>query len=89
MLARAPYETTITGITNINGLPLGGGTATVVWEPPEPDSVAVADSAFVTDTTQVPDTGQIIDTAQVIDTTQAVDTTRTVDTTLFARRRLW
>ena len=59
-----PYGVFVAGITNINGIPGGGGTDTIVRLAPPPDTAA-ADSAAVDSTA--------LDTASV-DTT-AVDTT--------------
>jgi hypothetical protein len=56
---------TISGVTNINGLPDGGGEASFEWEPPEEeaaDTVAAPDTAGVlpdTGNVTLPDTGNV------------------------------
>ena len=83
-----PYEATLSGVVSIAGTPNGGGTAVVVWEPPQPDSVLepdgvlVVDSTFVVDTTLVADTTLVQDSILVMDTTLVLDSTLVVDTTL-------
>lgn len=85
--ARYPYRVQVTGLRNINRLPLGGGTIALVWNPPDVDSIP-SDSTTV-DTTGVIDTlvidtlvvdTLVIDTA-VADTMTAIDTSAVVDTT--------
>ena len=75
------YEAAVSGIVNIAGVPMGGGSATVVWErpvAPEGDSLGVAadSAASAADTASVmPDSaGAAGDTIGVIPDTAAVDT---------------
>lgn len=44
MQARFPYRITVTGVRNINGLPLGGGSVGLIWNPPVPTDTVSADS---------------------------------------------
>jgi len=55
--ARYPYRIRVTGVRNINALPLGGGSLGLVWNPPDPeppqaDSLGVGEEAVVVDTLQ-------------------------------------
>lgn len=51
------YKLTVTGVVNLNGLPLGGGEAALVREPPK-DTTTAGDSAVVRDSLP-PDTAVI------------------------------
>ena len=88
-----PYEATLSGVVSIAGTPNGGGTAVVVWEPPQPDSameedatlepggVPVVDTTLVLDSTLVVDTTMVVpDIVQVPDSVQAADTVPVPDT---------
>jgi hypothetical protein len=81
LITEAPYGVFVAGIININGIPGGGGTDTIVRQAPPPDSAAAdstaadstsADSTAV-DTSSV-DTASV-DTAAVVDTTSSDTTT--------------
>ncbi len=58
---RRPYDLSVTGIVNINGVPGGGGETVVAWEPPElPGDTAAADTLARPDTTTPPDTSRYL-----------------------------
>lgn len=55
--AGVPVRITVDGVTNLNGLPGGGGSVGAVWAPPPPPDTTVTDTAGVPDTlTAPPDT---------------------------------
>ena len=43
VLPEVPYQVELSGVRNIRGLPGGGGTAELVWSPPQPPPPAEAD----------------------------------------------
>ena len=56
LITESTYQLTVSGITNINGLPEGGGTVEVLRPAPPVDTTAVADSAQADTTGARPDT---------------------------------
>lgn len=55
LVPNTAYQLEVRGVTNLNGIPLGGGEAAIVLTPP-------ADTAVAPDTGAVPDTGVVRDT---------------------------
>ena len=49
LIAEETYELSVSGVTNINGVAGGGGTAEIVRAAPPVDSVAIADSILAAD----------------------------------------
>ena len=74
LVANSPYQLVVSAVRNIAAVPLGGGSAALVLQPPpEPadtavveDSLAVPDTSIVADTTALPDTTVVPDTAAMI-----------------------
>lgn len=61
------YRVQVQGVTNLNGVPLGGGEAALVLVPPPPDTASAAE-----DSTAVPDTAAVAgDSTAVPDTSVA------------------
>jgi hypothetical protein len=64
LIPNEAYQLRVTSVRNIFSIPLGGGEAAVVLEPPPvEDTTSAADTTAVTDTTIVPDTGTVAGTA--------------------------
>ena len=82
LVTNSPYELVVGAVRNITSVPLGGGSAALVLQPPEQpadsasvaDSVVVPDSASGSDSVVVPDTGVAPGVTAVPDTTVVPDT---------------
>ena len=84
LVVNSPYELVVGSVRNITAVPLGGGSAALVLQPPEVpantasagDSLVVPDTSGVRDTVAVPDTTLVPDTGVARDTSAADPTTR-------------
>jgi hypothetical protein len=68
LVANSPYQLVVSAVRNIAAVPLGGGSAALVLQPPP----APADPAVVEDSLALPDTSIVEDTTVVPDTTAVV-----------------
>ena len=66
-----PYQLVVSAVSNITAVPLGGGSAALVLQPP----ALPADTAFVADSLALPDSGAVPDTSAVPDASVTADTT--------------
>ena len=75
LAVNSPYELAVGSVRNISAVPLGGGNAALVLQPPEEptDTASVGDSLAAPDTSGVPDTIAVPDTV-VPDTSVVPDT---------------
>ncbi|UCC24575.1 MAG: Ig-like domain-containing protein [Gemmatimonadales bacterium] len=55
----APVRILLSGVVNLNGLPAGGGEASVRWSPTPADTVSADSLAAPPDTAAAPDTGRV------------------------------
>ena len=69
LVPNTAYQVVVSGVRNIAAIPLGGGGAALVMEPPP------AQDSTLADTTAVQDTANITDTLAA-DSTQVIDTVR-------------
>jgi len=60
-----PYQLVVSAVRNITAVPLGGGSAELVLQPPD----LPTDAVFAEDSLALPDTGAVRDTSMAADTT--------------------